>query len=129
MSSIRRRRGFTIIELAIVLTIVAILATIAVYTYNKVANKARFTQAKTALKHLDKMETLYFTNHDRYTDNVVLLDFDPVKYDYYDISVTLLDNALNYIGYANGVRAMEGDLWFITPGGAPTQDNVARTRF
>ena len=129
MSSIRRRRGFTIIELAIVLTIVAILATIAVYTYNKVANKARFTQAKTALKHLDKMETLYFTNHDRYTDNVVLLDFDPVKYDYYDISVTLLDNALNYIGYANGVGAMEGDLWFITPGGAPTQDNVARTRF
>lgn len=129
MSPIRRRRGFTIIELAIVLTIVAILATIAVYTYNKVANKARFTQAKTALKHLDKMETLYFTNHDRYTDNVVLLDFDPVKYDYYDISVTLLDNALNYIGYANGVHAMEGDLWFITPGGAPTQDNVARTRF
>jgi prepilin-type N-terminal cleavage/methylation domain-containing protein len=126
---IRRRRGFTIIELAIVLAIVAILATMAVYTYNKVANKARFTQAKTALKHLDKMETLYFTNHDRYTDNVVLLDFDPVKYDYYDISVTLLDNALNYIGYANGAGAMEGDLWFITPGGAPTQDNVARTRF
>jgi prepilin-type N-terminal cleavage/methylation domain-containing protein len=129
VSPIRRRRGFTIIELAIVLALVVILATIAVYTYNKVANKARFTQAKTALKHLQKMETLYISDHDRYTDNVALLDFDPVKYDYYDISVTLLDNALNYIGHANGVRAMEGDLWFITPGGVPTQDNVARTRF
>jgi prepilin-type N-terminal cleavage/methylation domain-containing protein len=129
VNPIRSRRGFTIIELAIVLVLVAILATIAVYTYKKVANKARFTQAKTALKHLQKMETLYISDHDRYTDNVTLLDFDPVKYDYYEISVTLLDNALNYIGYANGVHAMEGDLWFITPGGAPTQDNVARTRF
>lgn len=129
MIPLRRRQGFTIIELAIVLTLVAILATIAVYTYKKVANKARFTQAKTVLKHLQKMETLYITDHDRYTDNVALLDFDPVKYNYYEVSVTLLDNALNYIGYAKGVHAMEGDLWFITPGGAPTQDNVAKTRF
>lgn len=129
MRPIRGWQGFTIIELALVLTIVAILATIALYTYGKLANKARFTQAKIALKHLQKMETIYFTDHDRYTDNVVLLDFDPVKYDYYVISVTLLDNAMSYIGYANGVHAMEGDLWFITPAGTPTQDNVARSRF
>jgi prepilin-type N-terminal cleavage/methylation domain-containing protein len=122
-------RGFTIIELAIVLTIVGILATMAFFTYKKVANKARFTQAKIALKHLQKMETLYFTDQDRYTDNVVLLDIHPVKYDYYDISITLLDNGLNYIGYATGVRAMEGDLWFITRNGEPTQDNVAKTMF
>lgn len=129
MSPSRRQRGFTIIELALVLTIIAILASIAVYTYNKLANKARFTQAQIVLKHLQKMETIYFTDHDRYTDNVALLDFDPVKYNYYVISVTLLDNAMNYIGYANGVHAMEGDLWFITPEGSPTQDNVARARF
>lgn len=129
MSPSRRLRGFTIIELAIVLTIIAILASIAVYTYNKLANKARFTQAQVVLKHLQKMETIYFTDHDRYTDNVALLDFDPVKYNYYVISVTLLDNAMNYIGYAKGVHAMEGDLWFITPAGSPTQDNEAKTRF
>jgi prepilin-type N-terminal cleavage/methylation domain-containing protein len=125
----RPRRGFTIIELAIVLTIVGILATMAVLTYKKVVNKARFTQAKTVLNHLKKMETMYYTDHDRFTDNVVLLDFDPVKYDYYDVSVTLLDNGLNYIGYATGVGAMEGDLWFITRDGEPTQDDVAKARF
>lgn len=129
MNPFRLRRGFTIIELAVVLTIVGILATIAVYTYGKIVNKARFTQAKIALKHLQKAELIYFTEHDRYTDNVVLIDFNPVDYDYYEISVTLYDNALNYIGYATGIRAMEGDLWTITPDGVPVQDNLARTLF
>ena len=129
MNPFRLRRGFTIIELAIVLAIVGILATIAVYTYSKIVNKARFTQAKIALKHLQKTELLYFTEHDRYTDNVALLDFNPVDYDYYEISVSLFDNAFKYIGYANCVRAMKGDLWTITPDGEPAQDNVARTLF
>ena len=129
MNPFRLRRGFTLIELAIVLTIIGILATIAVYTYGKIVNKARFTQAKTALIHLQKTELIYFTEHDRYTDNVVLMDFDPVDYDYYKITVSLFDNALNYIGYAKGVRAMEGDLWTITPDGAPEQDNLAKTLF
>ncbi len=124
-----RPKGFTIVELALVLVITAILATLAVYTYNKIVNKARFTQAKIALKHLQKVELVYFSDNGRYTDNLAQIGFDPVRYTYYDISVTLLDNAMSYIGYATGVRAMKNDLWSITPGGAPTQDNVAKTFF
>ena len=125
----KRRRGFTLIELAITLLIIGVLASLAVYTYTKLANKARFTQAKTALKHLQKTETVYFSENDRYTDNLSLIDFDPVKYPYYEISITLFDNATKFIGTATGVEVMNGDLWTITHDGEPEQDNTAKTLF
>ena len=123
------KRGFTLTELAIVLAITGILLTLAIVTYQHFANKARFTQAQIALKHLQKTELLYFTDFDRYTDNVALLDFDPVKYDFYVVSVTLLDNATNFMGHATGIGVMAGDLWHIDREGNPFQDNIAKTTF
>jgi prepilin-type N-terminal cleavage/methylation domain-containing protein len=120
------RRGFTLIEIIIVLAIMGILASVAVYTYRMMIDKARMTQAKTVLDHLTKMEATYFSDHDRYSDNVFLLDFDPVKYPYYEVSVVLIDNGLNYIGTARGVGFMDNDLWTITKDGQPVQDNTSK---
>ena len=120
------RSGFTLIELTIVLLLIGILAAMATYTYRRIINKARMTQAKTVLYHLMKTEAIYYSDHDRYTDNVFLLDFDPVKYPYYNISVALDNNAKNYTGIATGVGPMAGDWWTITKDGQPTQaDNSA----
>jgi type IV pilus assembly protein PilE len=121
----RGPRGFTIIELSIALVIIAILASLAVLTYNKYANKARMTQAQTALKHLQKTEIIYFTEHERFIDNLVLLDFDPTKYNYYNVSIVIDNTGYDFTGYATGVSAMTGDLWTIHREGEPKQDNTS----
>jgi type IV pilus assembly protein PilE len=118
----RGPRGFTIIELSIALVIIAILAGMAVLTYNKYANKARMTQAQTALKHLQKTQTIYWTEYGSYADNVVLLDFDPVKYDFYSITVVLDNTGLDFTGRAEGHGPMAGDRWHITKESDPIHD-------
>jgi prepilin-type N-terminal cleavage/methylation domain-containing protein len=115
------RSGFTLIELSIVVALIGILAGLAAYTYRTIINKARMTQAKTVLSHLTKTESIYFTEHDVYTDNVILLDFDPVKYPYYNVSVLLDNEGKSYTGIATGVGVMAGDLWTITTDGVPIQ--------
>lgn len=124
----RRHRGtpgFTLIELTLVILIIGILASMAVYTYRALVNKARMTQAKTILHHLAKTEAIYYSDHDRYTDNVTLLDYDPVKYPYYQVSVVLDNDAMNYTGIATGIGAMAGDRWYVTKEGDPFQDNTS----
>jgi hypothetical protein len=91
-------------------------------------NKARMTQAKIVLSHLTKTETIYFSEHDVYTDNVILLDFDPVKYPFYQVSVVLDNDAKNYTGIATGVDVMAGDLWYVTKDMTPFQDNTSPFR-
>lgn len=118
-------RGFTLIEITIVLLLIGILAAMAVTTYSMMVNKARMTQAKTVLGHLTRTETIYYSDHDRYTDNVSLLDFDPVKYNYYEVSVVLDNDAKNYTGIATGVGAMAGDRWYVTRDITPYQDNAS----
>ena len=119
------RRGFTLIEIALVLVLIGILAVMAISTYRMMINKARMTQAKTVLGHLTKTEATYFSEHDRYTDDVSLLDFDPVKYNFYDVSVVLDNDANNYTGIATGVGVMAGDRWYITKDREPYQDNTS----
>lgn len=122
------KRGFTLIEIALVLVLIGILAAMAVSSYRMMINRARMTQAKSVLGHLTRTQTIYFGDHERYTDNVSLLDFDPVKYDYYQVSVQLDNGAKGYTGIATGVGPMAGDRWYVTEGGEPYQDGMSPFR-
>jgi len=120
--------GFSLVELTVVVMIIGILAAVAVYLYRGVVDRARMTQAKTVLTHLAKTEAIYFANYERYTDNIALLDFDPVRYTFYRVDVALDNAGTDFTGYARGVGVMTGDLWYVTRTGIPTQDNTSPFR-
>jgi Tfp pilus assembly protein PilE len=113
----------------IVVLIIGILASLAVYTYQRMVNKARMTQAQTLLKHLHKGEVTYFSEAGQFTDSLALLDYDPAQYDYYEISVSVDNTGQDFLGVATGRGSMTGDLWTITKAGIPTQDNAAKLKF
>lgn len=116
-----RKLGFTLVELVIVFLIIGLLAAAAVYTYRAMIDKARMTQAKTVLQHLFRTEAIYFTSNGRYTDQVHELDFDPVRYNFYHVTVALDNEALHYTGLATGVGPMTGDCWTINDNGVMAQ--------
>jgi type IV pilus assembly protein PilE len=61
-------RGFTLIELMIVVVIVAILAAVALPSYQNSIRKSRRPDAKTALLDLAAREERYYTVNNTYTD-------------------------------------------------------------
>jgi len=65
-------KGFTLIELMIVVVIVGILAALAVPRFMKAATKAKQSEAKEILKQVHTMQKTYFVEHETYCLNGVV---------------------------------------------------------
>ena len=66
LSRVRNRKGFTLIELMIVVVIIGILAALAIPRFMQTSGKAKKSEAKTVLKQLYQLERAYFQEHDAY---------------------------------------------------------------
>jgi type IV pilus assembly protein PilE len=69
-ASMKKARGFTLIELFIVLVIVAILASIAVPSYQASVQKSRRADGKSALLDLAARSEKFFAQNNSYTTEV-----------------------------------------------------------
>ena len=71
----RKSAGFTLIELMIVVVIVAVLASIAIPSYETQIRKSRRTDAKTAVLDLAGREEKYFSLNNTYTTSPASLGY------------------------------------------------------
>lgn len=66
ISKLKNNRGFTIVELLIVIVVIGILAALVIVTYNGIQQKARDTERKTDLKALQGHLEAYWANNAKY---------------------------------------------------------------
>lgn len=85
ISKLRNRKGFTLIELMIVVAIIGILAAIAIPNFLKFQAKSKQSEAKTNLKAVYTAETSYFGEYSTY-NSFEAVNWEPVgtsqRYDY-----------------------------------------------
>src|SRR2546422_1681413 len=81
MNKRMNQRGFTLMELMVVIVIVAILAAVAVPLYINYVKDARRTEAKGAIAAVISAEQIYYQTNPipEYTSDMTKLKFDPAE--------------------------------------------------
>ena len=91
----KAKKGFTLIELMIVVAIIGILAAIAIPDSLKFQAKAKQSEAKTNLGSIFTTQVSYFGEKNEYSDDFVLLHWEPAgqnMYTYYSGGGTDVNN-------------------------------------
>ena len=76
----RRARGVTLIELLITVAIVAIIAAIAIPSYNNYVLRAHRTEAKSALLSMAAAEERFYSTNNAYTNDPSKLGYTPASF-------------------------------------------------
>ncbi|RKY37544.1 MAG: hypothetical protein DRP78_00800 [Candidatus Omnitrophota bacterium] len=69
-----KNKGFSLIEMIMVVIIVGLLASIAVPNYRKMLERSKYAQAKNNLQSMRNALTDYYTENDVFTDNITDLE-------------------------------------------------------
>ncbi len=108
LSMLKGKKGFTLIELMIVVAIIGILAAIAIPNFLRFQAKSKQSEAKTNLGGIFTAETAYFGEHNTFGD-LDVVSWAPVGTSRYRYMIV---NAANSMG----LTSLAFDAWSVTPG-------------
>ena len=74
------KKGFTLIEVLVVVLIIGILTSVALPQYQKAVLKSRLTQAKTMARAIAEAQEVYYSTYNRYSSRFAELDVDTPAY-------------------------------------------------
>jgi prepilin-type N-terminal cleavage/methylation domain-containing protein len=97
---IRTNKGFTLIELMVVIVIIGVLAAIAIPKFTDASVKAKISEVPTVLASFEHAQFAYFAEAGMYADNMSSLDFSVPASKYF------VYPAVDAIGGGAGVAAV-----------------------
>jgi len=76
----RSEKGFTLVELMIVVVIIGILASIAIPKFSSLISKTKVTECKTILRQIVNLEKTYYLSNTAYVAFAELANCDPIGF-------------------------------------------------
>ena len=111
-------KGFTLIELMIVVAIVGILAAVAVPNYLNYQCRAKQAEARQLLSELAKKELTYFSEKDTFSANLGDIGMNVPSAGRYQVRVTSVGSR-SFTAQASGVLNAINDVWVVDQNGVP----------
>lgn len=87
---VRETRGFTLVELTIVIGVIGILAAFAIPMFQNFLKKAKMVEGETALAEIRRLEDHYFADNLVFSNNLSAIVFQPTPpLKYYSVTIQL----------------------------------------
>lgn len=108
-----RTRGFTLVELLVVVAIIAILAAVAIPSYGRYAFRARRAEGQQLLLHIANAQERYYATYNRYGDLAAIgyaaANTATSEHQYYQAVVDVVDDGQGYTATATPQGPQQGD--------------------